>query len=123
MLNYAVFRRYVQNGKLYYVNETRGFPFLAARFGHEKLSICSQAPRALLLARASALALCISGQLGRDCFVDTSRSAEMVPLVSMAGYISLLGEPETELQNEALVNLNKLVDQFWMEIAEHGSLM
>jgi hypothetical protein len=47
----------------------------------------------------------------------------MVPLVSVAGYISLLTEPEAELQAQALVNLNDLVDQFWMEIAEHGSIM
>jgi 26S proteasome regulatory subunit N2 len=47
----------------------------------------------------------------------------MVPLVSVAGYLSLLSEPEPELQAEALVNLNELVDQFWMEIAEHGSIM
>ena len=47
----------------------------------------------------------------------------MVPIVSVAGYISLLAEPEPELQAEALANLNELVDQFWMEIAEHGALM
>ena len=47
----------------------------------------------------------------------------MVPLVSVAGYISLLEEPEPELQAQALVNLNELVDQFWMEIAEYGSTM
>jgi hypothetical protein len=47
----------------------------------------------------------------------------MVPLVSVAGYISLLAEPEAELQAQALVNLNDLVDQFWMEIAQHGSIM
>ena len=47
----------------------------------------------------------------------------MAPLVSVAGYISLLTEPEPELQAQALVNLNDLVDQFWMEIAEHGSEM
>lgn len=47
----------------------------------------------------------------------------MVPLVSVSGYFSLLEEPEHELQAQALVNLNRLVDQFWMEIAEHGSIM
>ena len=50
-------------------------------------------------------------------------SVEMVPLVSVAGYISLLEEPEPELQAQALINLNELVDQFWMEIAEYGSTM
>jgi len=47
----------------------------------------------------------------------------MAPLASVAGYISLLSEPEPELQAQALVNLNDLVDQFWMEIADHGAIM
>jgi 26S proteasome regulatory subunit N2 len=47
----------------------------------------------------------------------------MVPLVSVSGYLSLLAEPEHELQAQALIKLDELVDQFWMEIAEHGSTM
>jgi len=47
----------------------------------------------------------------------------MVALTSIAGYVSLLEEPEPELQAQALVALDGLVDQFWMEIADHGSLM
>ena len=42
----------------------------------------------------------------------------MAPLVSVAGYLALLQEPEPELQAHALTNLNQLVDQFWMEIAD-----
>jgi 26S proteasome regulatory subunit N2 len=47
----------------------------------------------------------------------------MVPLISAAGYIALIEEPEHELQAHALVNLNELVDQFWMEIADAVSKM
>jgi len=47
----------------------------------------------------------------------------MVPLVSAVGFISLLEEPEYELQAHALRNLNDLVDQFWMEIADSVSTM
>jgi hypothetical protein len=47
----------------------------------------------------------------------------MVPLVSVSGYLSLLQEPEPELQAQALIYLNQYVDQFWFEIAEYGSTM
>jgi len=47
----------------------------------------------------------------------------MAPLVSVAGYLALLQEPESELQAHALRNLNQLVDQFWMEIADSGANM
>ena len=42
----------------------------------------------------------------------------MVPIVSSAAYLCLLEEPEPELQAHALVKLDELVDQFWMEIAD-----
>jgi 26S proteasome regulatory subunit N2 len=47
----------------------------------------------------------------------------MAPLVSVVGYLALLQEPEPELQAHALRNLNQLVDQFWMEIADAGANM
>jgi len=47
----------------------------------------------------------------------------MAPIASVAGYLALLEEPEPELQSQALESLNKVVDQFWMEIADAGALM
>jgi hypothetical protein len=47
----------------------------------------------------------------------------MAPLVSAAGFLALLQEPEPELQAHALVNLNNVVDQLWMEIADAVSTM
>jgi 26S proteasome subunit RPN2, N-terminal domain len=47
----------------------------------------------------------------------------MAPITSVAGYLALLEEPEPELQTQALVSLNVLVDQFWMEIADAGAAM
>ena len=47
----------------------------------------------------------------------------MAPIASVAGYLALLEEPEPQLQIQALTNLNALVDQFWMEIADAGASM
>ena len=78
--------------------------FLSLLFDHHQTVVSNPRPRDLVRA-------------------NLIPAATMVPLVSVAGYISLLTEPEPELQAQALVNLNDLVDQFWMEIAEHGSIM
>lgn len=42
----------------------------------------------------------------------------MPGLTSAAGLIGLLDEPDEQLKCYALQNLNKLVDQFWAEIAD-----
>jgi hypothetical protein len=47
----------------------------------------------------------------------------MTHLVSVKPYLSLLQEPEHELQVYGLKHLNGLVDQFWMEIANAGENM
>ena len=47
----------------------------------------------------------------------------MTHLVSIKPYLSLLQEPEHELQVHGLRHLNELVDQFWMEIANAGATM
>jgi hypothetical protein len=47
----------------------------------------------------------------------------MTHLVSVKPYLSLLQEPEPELQVHGLKHLNELVDQFWMEIANSGANM
>jgi len=51
-----------------------------------------------------------------------AKMAVAVP-TSISGYVSLLAEPEPELQSQALQHLNQWVDQFWMEIADSATLV
>lgn len=45
----------------------------------------------------------------------------VAPITSAAGVVTLLDEPEPELQSYALTKLNELVDSFWAEIADSVS--
>lgn len=47
----------------------------------------------------------------------------MVSNTSAAGLLSLLDEPEPELQTYAIQELDKEVHQFWAEIADNISQM
>ena len=47
----------------------------------------------------------------------------MPGLTSASGLIGLLDEPDQQLKCYALQNLDKLVDQFWAEIADSVSKM
>jgi 26S proteasome regulatory subunit N2 len=53
--------------------------------------------------------------------LSSSQTSTMVPMVSVGPYLSLLSETEPELQEQALIQLDGYVDQFWMEIADYVS--
>lgn len=47
----------------------------------------------------------------------------MVGIVSAAGLLGLLDEPDNQLKSYALQQLDATVDQFWTELADHVSKM
>lgn len=52
---------------------------------------------------------------------SSSNTAPMVGLVSAAGLIGLLDEPNDEIKCYALKQLDSLVNQLWAEVADHIS--